>query len=126
MSGRLQLALEAIRRHYCDYGCSPSFRELGEAIGVPVQRVSAIVRDLVASGAIGFVPGVARSITLPAPMAMASTSSLLLELQGRGHLIQLVPAITAEAGLANVFDTPSRPITLPYEIVTEIELPDRE
>lgn len=109
MTSRVLLALEAIRRHYCAYGCSPSFRELGEAIDVKPQRVSAIVRELAADGAIGFVPNRARSITLPATLAMSSTSELLLELQARGLLVQVVPAAMAADGLVQVFDPPGLP-----------------
>lgn len=113
MINRRRLALEAIRRHFCAYGCAPSFGEIGSAIGVPPQRVSAIVRDLAAAGAIGFTPGRARSIRLPDPEAMLSTSELLLALQARGLLVQVMPAATAATEIVN---------TMPGPIVTELEL----
>lgn len=115
MTSRRLLALEAVRRHYSAYGCSPSFSELGTAIGVPAQRVSAIVRDLVRTGQIGHTPGRPRSITLPDIATMLSTSQLLLLLQARGLLVQVMPATMAAEGLANVFPVP---------IVTESTLPE--
>jgi hypothetical protein len=90
MRDRVQLALEAIRQHFYRFGCSPSYRELGDIIDAPPSRVSAIVQELVERGEIGHTPGARRSITLPRPLANRSDSELLLELQARGHLIQVV------------------------------------
>lgn len=89
MRDRVQLALEAIRRHFYAYGCPPSYRELGAAIGAPPSRVSAIVRELVAAGAIGHTAGARKSITLPRPLANHSDSELMLELGARGYVIQI-------------------------------------
>lgn len=109
MRGRLQLTLEAIRRHYYAYGCAPSFSELGAYVDAPPSRVSAMVRQLAAMGAIGHTPGVARSITLPRSLANYADSELLLELQARGYLMQPVSAghplsvltVTADTDLQN-------------------------
>jgi hypothetical protein len=93
MRDRVQLALEAIRRHFYAYGCPPSYRELGAAIGAQPSRVSAIVRELVEAGEIGHTPGARKSITLPRPLANYADSELLLELQHRGYVIQIGAAV---------------------------------
>ena len=94
MRGRAQLALEAIRRHRYAYGCSPSLRELGAAIGVTSPaRVSAIVRQLDAAGLVIRRRSDARGITLPRPLDNHATSELLLELAARGVDLRAAAAL---------------------------------
>lgn len=93
MRDRVQLALEGIRRHFYAYGCSPSYRELGVIIDAPASRVSAIVSELVDRGEIGHTPGARKSITLPRPLSNRADSELLLELQARGYIVQIVAAV---------------------------------
>lgn len=55
-------ALDFIRSFISEHGYAPSYREIGEAIGVGRSRVAAIVRGLDKRGHIRRLPGKARAI----------------------------------------------------------------
>jgi SOS-response transcriptional repressor LexA len=94
---RLPACLEAIRRHYCDFGCSPSITELAARIGVTRSSLHPLLRKLATAQLIGWTPGTRRSITLPRPLSAMATSDLLWELQARGHVTSIHPPGTVAA-----------------------------
>lgn len=66
MRSRKLLALEFICEYWAEHNYSPSFGEIGAALGhISNSRVNAIVRKLADEQLIGHRPGVPRSITLP-------------------------------------------------------------
>ena len=108
---RRPACMEAIRRHYADFGCSPSYAEIAARIGVEVHHIKKLLRSLSAAGEIGWTPGRARSITLPDPADMLSNSEHILRLQRRGHVLMLLPAGSA-------------PVASVWPDATLVEVPD--
>lgn len=96
---RLPACLEAIRRHYCDFGCAPSYGELAARIGVTKYQIPAMLDRLASAGLIIWRRNAGpRAIRLPRPLSMYANSDLLWELQARG----LVTTIAAAGTLAAV------------------------
>ncbi len=92
MSSRLQIVLEAIRRHFRTVGQSPSYREIAASTGVQSQHVGQYLAKLRDAGLINFERGRARSITLVDRGAMLSDCELELICAGRGWTVSK-PAI---------------------------------
>ena len=89
---RLPACLEAIRRHYCDFGCAPSYGELAARIGVLKHQIPAMLERLSASGLIIWRRNAGpRAIRLPRPLSMYANSDLLWELQARGLVTTIAP-----------------------------------
>jgi hypothetical protein len=79
-----QRVMEAIRRHFRDYGGSPSHTELHVSVGIRRNHVGAVLRQLAGEGAIALRLGEARGIMLPRRGAMLSDTELELEVLARG------------------------------------------
>lgn len=113
-------ALEAIRRHFADYGRAPSYAELGARIGLAAQRIGAILRDLEASRYIALDHGRRGIHLLRQPLGEVATSELLLELQARGLAVRIVGE---ESPIANAWPVVTRTkceVTIP-EALKHIE-----
>lgn len=93
--------MDFIRRFFIEHGCSPSFSEIGSALGMSAQHVGRIVRELTADGLIGFTPGEPRSITIPEIMNDLATDQILLELLRRGWVVNPEKILEAPGEVAN-------------------------
>jgi hypothetical protein len=87
MTNRRLLALEFIRRYFCEFGGSPSYNEIAAHLGVQTQRVGRILAQLEAAGEILRTPGIPRSIRLPDRTDELSTAEIRLILQRRGFAV---------------------------------------
>lgn len=90
-----QRMVEAIRRHFRDYGEAPSHSELHLAVGIRRNDVGRALRQAAAGRLITFRPGVARGIGLPDRAAMLSDSELELAARARGATIRWPAAAVA-------------------------------
>ena len=90
-SSRPTLALEFIRRYFCETGTSPSYAEIGAALGnIDRRRVTDIMRELNDKGLIVWTPGKARSIRLPQAIDQLADSEMILALRERGWIVDLL------------------------------------
>jgi SOS-response transcriptional repressor LexA len=98
--------MEAIRRHFRDYGASPSYRDLNAATGIATTDIGRLLRKLAKLGLIILHMGRARGIELPDPTDMLSDSQLELINLARGWTVvkpqsaaqPLVAAYPVESG----------------------------
>ena len=82
------LALEFIRRYFCQTGTSPSYAEIGAALGfIDRRRVTDIVRELRDQGLIMWTPGKRRAIRLPQAIDQLADSEMILALRERGWIV---------------------------------------
>ena len=111
MSSRKLLALQFIQDYWARRGCSPSFGEIGAALGgISNSRVSGIVRSLAAEGRIGFRPGAPKSITLP-----SSREEALRILRAEGWSIdQAIARLAPPAGTDATLLMPPELDHIPY------------
>jgi SOS-response transcriptional repressor LexA len=80
-------AMEFIRQHFRDWGASPSYSEIGAALGVERQRVGRILEQLETDGEILRTPNMPRGIRLPERIDQLSDTEIELILQRRGFTI---------------------------------------
>ena len=79
-----QRLIEAIRRHFRDYGGSPSYAELEAETGILKRHLARLLREIEADGLIILLIGIPRGIRLPRRAEMLSDSELQLEARARG------------------------------------------
>jgi SOS-response transcriptional repressor LexA len=84
---RRVVALEFIRRYFRDWGASPSYSEIGAALGVERQRVGRILEQLEADGEIVRTPNTPRGIRLPERVDQLSDTEIEMVLHRRGWKI---------------------------------------
>lgn len=86
-ASRVVLALEFVRRYFLNFGRSPSFGEIAAELDVPIQRISAIIRQLEEDGEVLRTPGRRRGLRLPDRLDELADSEVMLLLKRRGWLI---------------------------------------
>jgi hypothetical protein len=123
-----QRMIEAIRRHFRDYGGSPSHTELHLAVGIRRNEVGRVLRQLAGDALIGLQLGVARGISLPDRTEMLSDCELELAIRARGGSVKwpvaavraLPAAYHVDAG-TNSRLPPDDPLAQLFEAVKGIE-----
>jgi DNA-binding transcriptional ArsR family regulator len=84
MSSRRQTVLKAIRQHFRETGCSPSYAEIGERTGLEPRHVRPHLEQLQDDGLLTYRRGVGRSIVLVDRMANLSDEEVERGVHGRG------------------------------------------
>lgn len=82
-----QRVYQAIHHHFRLYGCSPSYIDIGLAVGIHPRHVGRPLRGLVARGLLTFTPGAARSIVLADRLQNCSDAEIERAARQRGGRI---------------------------------------
>ena len=82
-----QRVYQAIHHHFRLYGCSPSYIDIGLAVGIHPRHVGRPLRSLMKRGLLTFTPGAARSIVLADRLANCSDAEVEHAARQRGGRI---------------------------------------
>lgn len=82
-----QRVYQAIHHHFRLYGCSPSYIDIGLAVGIHPRHVGRPLRGLMERGLLTFTRGAARSIVLADRLANCSDAEVERAARQRGGRI---------------------------------------
>lgn len=82
-----QRVYQAIHHHFRLYGCSPSYIDIGLAVGIHPRHVGRPLRGLMTRGLLTFTAGVARSIVLADRLENCSDAEIERAARQRGGRI---------------------------------------
>lgn len=82
-----QRVYQAIHHHFRLYGCSPSYIDIGLAVGIHPRHVGRPLRGLMERGLLIFTPGAARSIVLADRLENCSDAEIERAARQRGGRI---------------------------------------